>query len=81
MADEQFPNHPAPQDEDWKAWATLANDITFALGEAGVRVLFSKRNKIAEALWNAGYRPAEERIQFQIERQKQAFDGKRIAPL
>lgn len=54
------PVHPA--DEDWSAWATLANHVTEALHELPEHVLFSRRRAVAEVLWRKGYRPTTEQI-------------------
>lgn len=64
-------SYPPPSDADWSAWATLANDVTRALGNEGIRALFSKRSRIAEALWDLGYRPTPEQIAAVIERQRE----------
>lgn len=65
-----------PQDPEWNVWVTLSNDVSGALRRAMPerRLLFSKRNAIAQELWEAGYRPTEEQVQAEVKRQR-AYDA------
>lgn len=66
----------SPVDTDdplWSAWATLSNDVTDALHALSRRVLFTQRNAVARALWDAGYRPNEDQINVVRERQQRAL--------
>lgn len=62
-----------PSDAEWSAWATLANDVSDALRELPERVLFSRRNAVARAMWDAGYRPTDGQITAVRERQARAL--------
>lgn len=61
---------PTPSDLGWSAWATLANNVSEALAVLPERPPFSERNAVADALWRMGYRPSEEQIAAEIERQR-----------